>query len=46
MLWFIPLAYLAAVVFVLVVAWRAMRAHERLADALEKLAQHNDNRMG
>jgi hypothetical protein len=40
--WLVPLAWLATVIFVLVIAWRAMRAHERLADAIEKLAQRND----
>ncbi|MCX5771688.1 MAG: hypothetical protein NTZ09_15655 [Candidatus Hydrogenedentes bacterium] len=42
MIWLIPLAWLAAVIFVLVVAWRAMRAHERVADALEKLTQRKN----
>jgi uncharacterized membrane protein len=35
----LTLAYLAAGIFMLKVAWRVMRAHERLADAVEKLAQ-------
>jgi len=42
----VMVVYCALVVFLLMILWRAMRAHERLADALEKLAQHNDNKMG
>ncbi len=34
-----PIALLSAV-FWMFVAWRAMRAHERLADAAQELARH------
>jgi len=45
MMWLFPLAYLAAVIFVLVVAWRIMRAHERMAAALNKLAQREEKKL-
>lgn len=35
-------AYCAITALVLTIAWRAMRAHERLADAVEKLARQKD----
>lgn len=33
------LLVIAAYIFVVIVVWRAMRAHERIANAHEKLAQ-------
>ena len=33
------------VVIFLVTFWRAMRAHERLADATERLAQQNEKKL-
>jgi len=45
MMWLIPLAWLAVVIFFMVVAWRMMRAHERLAAALNKLTQRSENKM-
>ena len=31
-------------IFWMIVAWRAMQAHEKLADSIEKLASQNDKR--
>jgi len=36
------LVYLAVGIFMLTVVWRAMRAHERLADAAERIAQRQE----
>lgn len=44
-MWLMPVAWLAIVIFFMVVAWRAMRAHERLAAAVNKLAQRTENKM-
>ncbi len=42
LMWLMPVAWLGIVIFFMVVAWRIMRAHERLATALNKLAQQGD----
>lgn len=39
---FISAVYIGLAVFMLSVVWRGMRAHERLADAVEKLAQRQE----
>lgn len=38
----LSLAYSAVTALALIIAWRAMRAHERLADAVEKLARQKE----
>jgi len=36
--------WLAVVVFGLLISWRFMRAHERIADAAEKIASNSDKK--